>query len=296
MRTVLGIAAAILTSTSVWSQTAATTPAKPEFEVASIRPSGPVTPGQLTVGLHIDGAQIRGHQFALKDYLQMAYRLKNYQVTGPDWIASDRFDISAKLPDGATRAQVPEMLAALLISRFHLATHRETKPFPVYALTVAKTGLKMDALPADPDDADDPLKGAVDVKAGGSRGGMSIDLGKGSSFSFSDNTFVGKKLSMTALADMLARFEDRPVVDMTGLKGNYDFKLECAPEDFRAMMIRSAIAAGVTLPPQALALLDNASDGSLQAALQAVGLKLESRKAPIEMLVVDHADKVPSDN
>jgi uncharacterized protein (TIGR03435 family) len=101
---------------------------------------------------------------------------------------------------------------------------------------------------------------------------------------------------MTALADMLARFEDRPVVDMTDLKGNYDFTLECTPEDFRAMMIRSAIAAGVTLPPQALSLLDHASDGSLLDALQTLGLKLEPRKAPVEMLVVDHAEKVPSEN
>jgi len=278
----------------MWGQAA--TPPKLEFEVASIRPSGPLVPGELNIGLHIDGAQIRGHYFSLKDYLGMAYHLKIYQIAGPDWISSERFEINAKLPDGASRQQVPEMLQALLESRFGLKMHRETKSLPVYALLVAKSGLKLEALPADPDGADDPGKGAVDVTAGGSRGGFSVDFGKGSSFSFGNNKFEAKKLSMTGLADMLARFVDRPVVDMTELKGSYDFTLECAPEDFRAMMIRSAIAAGVVLPPEALRLLDNASDSSLMTALQTLGLRLDSRKAPIETLVIDQAEKVPTAN
>jgi len=79
---------------------------------------------------------------------------------------------------------------------------------------------------------------------------------------------------------MLARFADRPVVDMTELKGNYDFMLEFSPEDFRAMMIRSAIAAG----------------DSLFTALQTLGLKLEPRKAPLEVLVIDHIERALTEN
>ena len=278
---------------AVWGQTAA--PATLEFEVASIRPSGPLVPGELSIGLHIDGAQIRGRFFSLKDYLGMAYKLKNYQITGPDWIASDRFDITAKLPDGATKAQVPDMLESLLISRFQIKMHRETKPFPVYGLVVAKGGLKMEALKADGDSDGDTGKG-VDVTASGARGGVSVNLGKGSSFSMVNDKVVAKKLTMTAFADLLARFEDRPVIDMTDVKGSYDLTLEFNPEDFRNMMIRSAIAAGVSLPPEALRLLDGASDSGLETALQTVGLKLEPRKAPIEMLVVDHAEKAPTEN
>jgi uncharacterized protein (TIGR03435 family) len=293
MKVIQVIPAIILASVALWGQT---TPAKLEFEVASIRPSGPQAPAELNVGLHIDGAQVRANHFSLKDYLGVAYKLKVYQITGPDWIASERFDISAKLPEGAKREQVPEMLQALLENRFQLKMHRDTKPLPVYGLVVAKGGLKIEALPADPD-ADDPSKGAIDVSGGGGRGrNVSIDLGKGSSFTLGDNKVYAKKLTMTTFADLLARFEDRPVVDMTELKGNYDLTLEFSPEDFRAMMIRSAIAAGITLPPEAVRLLDGASDAGLQTALQTVGLRLDPRKAPIEMLVVDHAEKAPTEN
>jgi uncharacterized protein (TIGR03435 family) len=285
--------AATVASVRLWSQAAE--PAKLEFEVASIRPSGPLVPGELSIGLHIDGAQIRGRYFSLKDYLGMAYKLKNYQITGPDWVASDRFDITAKLPEGAKADQVPEMLQSLLASRFEIKMHRETKPFPVYGLLVAKGGLKLEALKMDADGGGDSGK-SVDVTASGARGGVSINLGKGSSFSMANNKVEVKKLTMVSFADLLARFEDRPVVDMTDVKGSYDFTLEFTPEDFRTMMIRSAIAAGVTLPPEALHLLDGASDSGLQTALQTVGLKLEPRKAPIEVLIVDKADKSPIEN
>lgn len=289
-----GMVAAMLASVSVSGQTAA--PAKLEFEVASIRPSGPIVAGDpVSLGLHIDGAQIRGHKFSLKDYLGMAYKLKIYQITGPDWIASDRFDINAKLPEGGKPEQVPEMLQSLLESRFQMTMHRETKSFPVYALVIAKGGLKVQAVKPE-EDAGIPADKGVDVGGSGSRDGVSVKLGKGASFTMANNKIVVKKLEMQAFADLLARFEDRPVVDMTGLKGAYDLTLEFSEEDFRTMMIHSAIAAGITLPPQALALLNGASDAGLQTALQASGLKLESRKAPIEMLVVDHAEKAPTAN
>ena len=101
---------------------------------------------------------------------------------------------------------------------------------------------------------------------------------------------------MAALADSLARFVERPVVDMTGLKGTYDLTLEFTPEEYRVLLIRSALAAGVTLPPEAMRLLEGASDESLFKGLQAMGLKLESRKAPLEVLVIDSISKTPVAN
>jgi uncharacterized protein (TIGR03435 family) len=95
---------------------------------------------------------------------------------------------------------------------------------------------------------------------------------------------------------MLTRFNDKPVVDMTGLTGTYDISLTFSPEDYQAMLIRSAIYAGVTLPPQALRALEGVSGDTLFAALQTVGLKLESRKAPLEVLVVDSVSKTPTEN
>src|SRR5438105_14656249 len=104
-----------------------------EFEVASIRPSPPITMN-VKVGVHIDGAQVSFTYVSLKDLIQSAYTLKNYQIVGPDWVGSERFDIAAKLPEGATREQVPAMLQSLLEDRFKLKFHRDSKEFPVYAL------------------------------------------------------------------------------------------------------------------------------------------------------------------
>ncbi len=89
---------------------------------------------------------------------------------------------------------------------------------------------------------------------------------------------------------------DRPVVDMTSLRGKYDFVLELSPEDFRAMSIRASISAGVALPPQAIQMAEAASGDSLTNAMEKLGFKLERRNAPMEVLVIDHAEKMPSDN
>ena len=122
---------------------------RPEFEVASIRATDQSNPQQVSVGVHVDGAQVNITYFSLKDYIRVAYRLKDYQVLGPDFIASDRFDIAAKLPAGASRDQVPEMLKSLLEERFHIQSHMDTKEFPVYALIEAKGGFKLKEIPQD---------------------------------------------------------------------------------------------------------------------------------------------------
>ena len=107
-----------LLATAALAQTA-----RPEFEVASIRPSAPPT-ADVKVGVTIDGAQVKFTYLALKDLIQSAYTLKNYQVVAPDFVASDRFDIAAKLPAGATRDQVPAMLQSLLEDRFKMKFHQ----------------------------------------------------------------------------------------------------------------------------------------------------------------------------
>jgi uncharacterized protein (TIGR03435 family) len=101
---------------------------------------------------------------------------------------------------------------------------------------------------------------------------------------------------MDDFAGNLERFADRPIVDMTGLKGQYDFAFDVNPEDYRPMLIRSAISAGAVLPPQALQLLDGTSSAALSDALQQVGLRLEARKAPLDVIVVDEAQKTPTAN
>lgn len=266
----------------------------PQFEVASIRPSAAEEQGQVNVGLHIDGAQVRVGRFSLKDYLGMAYRMRIGQIAGPDWIGSERFDIQATIPQGGKTSQIPEMFQALLLDRFQLKIHREKRDFPVYALVLGKGPLKLKEVPPDndPAKAQEPLE----VTGGGSISGVSVNLGNGSSWSFVPNKFDAHKLSMEQFAANLERFADRTIVDMTGLKGQYDFTFEINPDDYQPMLIRSAIAAGVVLPPQALRYVEGTTSAGLSDALQQVGLKLDARKAPLDVIVVDDGKKTPTEN
>jgi uncharacterized protein (TIGR03435 family) len=267
--------------------------ARLEFEVASIRPVDNQAL-QVSAGLMIDGSQARFTHLSLKNYIALAYRVKFYQVLGPDWIASQAYDIVAKLPDGTERAQVPEMVQSLLADRFQMHMHNEKRDFPVYALEVAKGGLKLKE--SGQDASESGGQDALNVTAGGSANGIGVNLGKGSFFSYGNNKFEGGKLDMRSLADVLSRFSDRPILDMTNLQGKYDITLDLSPEDYQAMLIRAALSAGVIVPPQALRLLDGASGDSISNALQKSGLKLDPRKEPVDVLVIDSILKTPTEN
>jgi uncharacterized protein (TIGR03435 family) len=264
-----------------------------EFEVASIRPSAEQPSGQIQAGLQITQAQVTIARLSLRDYLAMAFRLQTRQISGPDWLGSTRFDINAKLPDGATPEQIPDMLQALFADRFKLQAHREQRDTPVYALEVAKGGLKLEKI----DPNRDVKEGtAFVVSGGGSAQGIGVDLGRGSSYAFADNRFEGKKLTMEALARTLTAFAGRPVVDTTGVEGYFDVSLPVTPEDYQGMLIRSAEAAGVSLPPQALRLIETSTLDSLFDSLRKVGLSLEAKRLPLDVLVVDHMEKAPTAN
>jgi uncharacterized protein (TIGR03435 family) len=270
----------------------------PQFEVASIRP---FEPGQRQVagGLHFDGAQIRGVGLSLRDYLATAYRFKATLISGPDWTATDRYDISATLPDGSTKAQVPEMLQALLADRFQVKLHNEKKELPIYALVLAKGPPKLKELPPDPneDKANDEPVGMANVATIVAIGnGVSVNYARGASFSVGNNQIEVTKLPLWVFCRNLERYSDRQIVDMTGLTGSYSFTVDVTPEDYTAMLLRSAVIRGANLPPEAQKLLDASSSSALSDALQQVGLKLEARKAPLDTLVIDSALKTPTAN
>ena len=266
-----------------------------EFEVATIRPSAPSPQAGVTAGVRIDGAQFHSAFLTLKDYLGIAYQVKVYQISGPDWISSDRFDISATLPPG-TATQLPEMMRRLLEERFQLKIHREKKDFPVYVMEVGKGGLKMQASGPDPDPANSDARTPVTITGSGNAQGVSVNMGRGASYTFANSKFEGKRLTTAMMSGILERFVDRPIVDMTDLKGAYDITLDIAQEDYRVMLIRAGVAAGVSLPPEALRLLDGASVPSFFDAVEKVGLKLDARKAPMDMIVVDDGRKTPTEN
>jgi uncharacterized protein (TIGR03435 family) len=277
---------------------AQTGPSHLEFEVASIRPAAPQD-AKVDIGMHIDGSQVRFNFLSVRECMRIAWQVKEYQIVGPDWLSSDRFNITAKLPDGGgNKDQINEMLQNLIKERFGVKFHMDKKDVAVYALVPGKSGLKLKETPPDAagDDAAPPKPG-LNINATGSAAGVYVDFGNGSYYSFADNKLVGHKLAMDRIVDTLSRYMDKPVVDMTGAPATtyYDFSFDITADDYRTMLIRTAIKAGVTLPPEALRLADLPID-SLTQSMEAVGLRLDSRKAPVDVMVIDQANRTPTDN
>jgi uncharacterized protein (TIGR03435 family) len=271
-------------------------PPRAEFEVASIRPSSAPGVEQLRAGIHIDGAQVRGVLLSIKDYIGIAYKTKFAQISAPDWIGSARFDISATIPAGVLPGRITEMLQTLLESRFGLRVHTEKKELPVYFLVVGKGPLKLREVPPDADpDQIDP-KGTLNASSGVAGNGIGVNLGNGSSYTFANNRFDARKLTMAQFSGNLERFADREIIDMTGVKGRYDFAFEVTQEDYRAMLLRAAVASGTILPAALQQMLDASSPAAVGDALQQIGLKLDPRKAPLDVLVVDNVQKTPTAN
>jgi len=263
----------------------------PAFEVAAIRPAADEQVTQA--GLQITQSQVRLAGLPLKALVSIAFKTQGNRVIGPDWLGQIRFDLNAKLPDGGKPDQVPEMLQALLTDRFKMRAHRESRDSEVYSLEIVKSGLTAAKVPAD---RDVTTTAAFTAGGGGNANGVSVDMGRGSSYSFADNRFVAKKVTMDMLASTLTNYLGRPVVDKTGDRDFYDITLDLSPQDFQAMRIRAAQFAGVVLPPEALRFLETAGIDSISDSLRKVGLSLESRRAPIEYLVVDHIEKTPTEN
>ncbi len=328
---ILGLASASLAQTNQ-AQT------KLEFDVASIKPSAPLDPMKMAadmqagkmprLGVHIDGSQAEYLYLSLKDLMVMAYKVKPYQITGPDWLGKQRFDIRAKMPSGSKKDDAPKMLQALLEDRFKLKVHSSKAEHPVLALVVGKGGPKLKESAEKPKPIDEnaelgagemvqqgpdgPVKMTMGKTPGsatvnmGAKGMMSYGMGAGNQSFHLD----GKMLTMSGFADMLTQFMSmgggggRQITDMTGLTGYYDIAMDFSISDLMQM----ARSAGVDIPgapgsggAPAVSAADAASDpasstSSVTAAVQAVGLKLENRKAMVEQLIVDSAEKSPTEN
>jgi uncharacterized protein (TIGR03435 family) len=326
---------AVLAQTTPNQQSAPAQPARLAFEVASIKPSAPldmaklaqsVAQGQMPrLGPHVDAARAEYRYMSLRDLMVLAYKVQPNQISGPDWIATQRFDIVAKLPAGTTKDQTNEMLQSLLEERFKLTFHRETKDHPVFALVVAKDGPKLKESPPDPTeppDANAPLKAGetqMDTDEGpirisrSSDGSTTLNMGaRGTVTTRMDMStqtmhMEASKVTMAGFAAMLTQLSQmggaggRPIVDMTGLKGNYQVALDFSLADLMAMA-RSAMpelagagAAASAWQPDATA-SEPGGASSIFAAVKALGLRLEQRKAPIEQLVIDHVERTPIEN
>jgi uncharacterized protein (TIGR03435 family) len=275
------------------------------FEAASVKPAdmevriGPLRggPGTSSPG------QISGVA-TIKALLLRAYRLKDYQISGPGWMDSSRYEIAAKVPQGATREQVSHMWQALLAERFGLRVHRETKELAMYALVKAKSGVKLK--PDDPNEASSDAADTSQFSPNITKGADGFpDLVAGQKLPRSYEIVVGgtdgimyklwaHQETMELLADRLSSQLSRPVVDETGLHDTYDFALSWTVETGGRIPRTGP-------PPDEIDMHDSPvmTDPGLSifTALPAqLGLRLEARRGPVEILVVDKVDKIPTGN
>ncbi len=294
--------------------------APPSFEVASVKLSGPLDPqkimsGQQRVGMKMDAGRVDIESMGLADLINIAFKVQPYQVTGPSWLSAvalnkERFDVHATFPSGATTEQVPEMLQSLLVDRFKLAFHRDRKEQSVFALVVGKNGPKLQASAPDaPADAGAPASGGsvrpdpvqisgsaqngLTIRGAGAAGATRVSMGPDGAMHLE-----AEKLTLTQLADSLTRFVGRPVVDMTGLTGNYKIALDLSREDLmaaaRSMGMNLPAGPGFGGPPGGGP--PDPSGTSVFQSVDQLGLKLESRKAPIEHIVIDHLERTPTED
>jgi uncharacterized protein (TIGR03435 family) len=302
-----------------------------QFEVASVRPSAPMQLGggggrgggvPLSGGgigcglprLTMDAARVNFACISVADMMGYAYGVRPDQITGPDWLTdrgAQRFDVVAKLPPGASESQVPQMFQSLLMERFRLAIHRGSKEAPGYALVLDKSGLKLKAAapgsevtPPVPDtdpsvcppqnfNCDPAIRnlGGVQTrvtpvtgqvrKLSNPRIGVATVTGLGPGKSKID----APSISLEGLADVLTYQLGTPVIDVTAVKGRFEVLLD--------------ISVTLDLSGDPAAAAESAADRmftAYQNALQKLGLRLEPRKATLETIVVDRAEKNPTDN
>ncbi|HEX3743883.1 MAG TPA: TIGR03435 family protein [Bryobacteraceae bacterium] len=239
-----------------------------------------------------DPAQVRCEYVTLKTLLMRAYKVRNHEISAPGWVDSTHFNIRAKAPDGATAAQLPGMYRLLLIERFKLTLHHESRATTIYKLDASKGGAKLkphEESPQPPTDDGPPPGGKLPtgndgfpiLRRSAYAGGPIILYRNGRARLQASNATVGQ------LAQAITNQLDQEVTDETGLTGRYDIVLDWTPGP-----LEPGGSSPAASPHEA-----GAPEISLFAAIeQQLGLRLVAGKAPRDVLVVDHAEKIPTEN
>jgi uncharacterized protein (TIGR03435 family) len=274
MRAIHGTCLILLALCAAYAQTG---DGSPTFDSASIKASPPRAPGRASMmrlaggpGTQTPG-RVNWENISLTNLILLAYEVKAYQVSSPEWMNGTSFDLLATVAKDATKEQFHLMLQSLLAERFKLKLHHERKESDVYSLVVGKNGPKMKESPEEP-----PPPGKMQKD----EDGFSVFPGMRGIYTAS----IAGRERMRASQENMAQFVmtlsgqlGRPVTDATGLKGKYDFIVTYAP-------------AGAAATPEADA------DPDIIGAMQQIGLKLERKKGMIDTLVIDHLEKIPTEN
>lgn len=314
------------------SLAAQTASPKLAFEVATIRPSPPFDPAKIRaeiqagrmprIGPHVTASRAEYIGMSLKDLIALGWKLRGYQVTGPDWLESERFDIEATMPEGATRDDAPAMLRALLEERFKLTAHESDEEHKVLALLVGKNGSKLKKSTTVPQPVDEnaelkPNQMTMDGPDGpvrmsrNSDGSTTFDLGKRGTVAVKldainqamriESSMVTMGGFTDTLSVILARMGGQQVVDQTGLKGDYELAVEISLADLMSMAQSQGFGppppppggAGANAIPAAS---DPSGGSSVFESVKQLGLELNERNAKVKRLVIDHVEKMPTEN
>lgn len=238
-----------------------------EFEAAAVKPNHSAE--RMDYGVR--GSRLWGRNMSVKGWIEIAYGVRDYQITGPAWISDEKFDIEAKI--GPPYRDSKLMLQSLLADRFQLKLHRTTQESSAYALTIAKTGLKMKP------SKDQSLWGGD--YPNGSPDGRPVTWG--SPAEFGPGRLRGDAIPMTMFTTLLSDRTGRKVINQTGLTGRYEIDLTWLPDSVQLNFEDPS----ETKPSD--------STPSLATALRQLGLRLEPTKAPVDILVIDHIER-PGEN
>jgi uncharacterized protein (TIGR03435 family) len=240
----------------------------PSFEVASVKraadpPHGSNGHGATGFDVSSDPAFVRYSGVSLKWLITKAYETNEFAVTGPSWISTERYDVVAKLPDGANKSEIPVMLQQLLVERFHLVVQQEEKAQKDYAMVVEKGGLRLKPASG----TDGPSAEEIDMSSSGMKiTGMSLDR----------------------LSEIIGRLLRLRVVNSTGIDGRFDGILPLSSSDITALF-----SAGNDL---AQSESDGNPSGRLFGALKEIGLNLVTHVSSVRVVVVVSADRAPTSN
>ncbi len=243
-----------------------------QFEVASIKPSAMPSPNHAYT---MSDTRVDLGSMPLSYLIHVAYNVEPYQISGPDWLATARFDIVAKLPEGATKKQIPEMFQALLAERFKLTVHHEPVEQKVYALIAGKNGPQLTDAAVDNHPDPEFLNGRgvmekTDTEEGDGYWTISVARADPSG----TRVFDAPRITMSEFALSLMRYVDLPVVDMTGLNGYWHVTLDVPrPPSRRPMPAPPRAEAGLPAP-------DPTGDVPISLSVQKLGLTLEKRNRP----------------